>query len=287
MRIIFFILSILPLKIAFVVFDIFFRLVPLRFFAFFPAFQVTKRNLSIAFPEMSYFDLECLSKESYKETLKSVYETFYAWSRPNKKIIYQTRRINNRFLFNNQNNQNGLILFALHNRSIDFMLSWIGSQRVHTSLYKKIKINSVNRYVKKIREIGGSKMVETGVGGVKTILTALENNQMTCMASDQVPADGLGTYSTFFNHECYSFSLAPRLAKKSMKEILMSYISYDKNIGYIMNFTKPHHKIYSSIGVDVMNKEMEQVIKKMPAEYSWEYKKFRKLSSEPKDIYKS
>ena len=287
MRIIFFILSILPLKIAFVVFDIFFRLVPLRFFAFFPAFQVTKRNLSIAFPEMSYFDLECLSKESYKETLKSVYETFYAWSRSNKKIIYQTRRINNRFLFNNQNNQNGLILFALHNRSIDFMLSWIGSQRVHTSLYKKIKLNSVNRYVKKIREIGGSKMVETGVGGVKTILSALENNQMTCMASDQVPADGLGTYSTFFNHECYSFSLAPRLAKKSMKEILMSYISYDKNIGYIMNFTKPHHKIYSSIGVDVMNKEMEQVIKKMPAEYSWEYKKFRKLSSEPKDIYKS
>ena len=287
MRIIFFILSILPLKIAFVVFDIFFRLVPLRFFAFFPAFQVTKRNLSIAFPEMSYFDLECLSKESYKETLKSVYETFYAWSRSNKKIIYQTRRINNRFLFNNQNNQNGLILFALHNRSIDFMLSWIGSQRVHTSLYKKIKLNSVNRYVKKIREIGGSKMVETGVGGVKTILSALENNQMTCMASDQVPADGLGTYSTFFNHECYSFSLAPRLAKKSMKEILMSYISYDENIGYIMNFTKPHHKIYSSVGVDVMNKEMEQVIKKMPAEYSWEYKKFRKLSSEPKDIYKS
>jgi KDO2-lipid IV(A) lauroyltransferase len=197
-----------------VVFDIFFRLVPLRFFAFFPAFQVTKRNLSIAFPEMSYFDLECLSKESYKETLKSVYETFYAWSRSNKKIIYQTRRINNRFLFNNQNNQNGLILFALHNRSIDFMLSWIGSQRAHTSLYKKIKINSVNRYVKKIREIGGSKMVETGVGGVKTILSALENNQMTCMASDQVPADGLGTYSTFFNHECYSFSLAPRISKK-------------------------------------------------------------------------
>jgi KDO2-lipid IV(A) lauroyltransferase len=270
-----------------VVFDIFFRLVPLRFLAFFSAFQVTKRNLSIAFPEMSYSDLECLSKESFKETLKSVYETFYAWSRSNKKIIYQTRRINNRFLFNNQNNQNGLILFALHNRSIDFMLSWIGSQRVHTSLYKKIKLNSVNRYVKKIREIGGSKMVETGVGGVKTILSALENNQMTCMASDQVPADGLGTYSTFFNHECYSFSLAPRLAKKSMKEILMSYISYDENIGYVMNFTKPHHKIYSSIGVDVMNKEMEQVIKKMPAEYSWEYKKFRKLSSEPKDIYKS
>ena len=71
-----------------------------------------------------------------------------------------------------------------------------------------------------------------------------------------------------------------------MKKILMSYISYDKNIGYIMNFIKPHHKIYSSIGVDVMNKEMEQVIKKMPAEYSWEYKKYRRPYQGDKDPYK-
>ena len=43
---------------------------------------------------------------------------------------------------------------------------------------------------------------------------------MTCMASDQVPADGLGVYSTFFGHECYSFSLAPKLARKSNKKFL-------------------------------------------------------------------
>ena len=36
-----------------------------------------------------------------------------------------------------------------------------------------------------------------------------------------------------------------------------------------------------------MNAEMEHEIKKSPAEYSWEYKKFRRLSQEPKDIYKT
>jgi len=36
-----------------------------------------------------------------------------------------------------------------------------------------------------------------------------------------------------------------------------------------------------------MNLEMEQEIKKSRAEYSWEYKKFRRLSQEPKDIYKT
>ena len=40
-------------------------------------------------------------------------------------------------------------------------------------------------------------------------------------------------------------------------------------------------------GVDVMNKEMEDEIKKSPSEYSWEYKKFRKLSGDIRDIYKN
>jgi lauroyl/myristoyl acyltransferase len=36
-----------------------------------------------------------------------------------------------------------------------------------------------------------------------------------------------------------------------------------------------------------MNKEMENEILKSPTEYSWEYKKFRKLSKEPRDVYKT
>ena len=50
-------------------------------------------------------------------------------------------------------------------------------------------------------------MVETGIGGVKSILHSLEKNQMTCMASDQVPADGLGVYSTFLATSVIRFPL--------------------------------------------------------------------------------
>ena len=50
---------------------------------------------------------------------------------------------------------------------------------------------------------------------------------------------------------------------------------------------KPHLKTIVVMRVDVMNEEMEREIKKSPTEYAWEYKKFRKLSQEPKSIYKS
>ena len=287
MKIIFYIFTIFPLKLAFFMWDALFKVLPLNILRLMPPFRVTKTNLSIAFPGLDKHELDLLAKESYKETLKSFYETLFTWSRSSKKIIRETKRINNRFLFNSQEKESGLIIFALHNRSIDFLLRWISSQRPHTSLYKKIKIKPIDKFVKKLRQEGNCKMVETGIGGVKTILNSLEKNQMTCMASDQVPANGLGVYSTFFGHECYSFSLAPKLARKSKKQILMSYLSYEKDIGHIINFKKPSNEIYENNGVDVMNEEMEREIKKSPTEYSWEYKKFRKLSQEPKSIYKS
>lgn len=287
MKIFFYILSILPVKFIFLFLDISFKFLPLSFLRIFSPFKVTRKNLSIVFPDTTSLELDMLAKESFKETIKSLYETLYTWSRSSQNIILKVKKINNRFLFNGSNHEDGLIIFAPHNRSIDFMLRWISTQRPHTSLYKKIKFNLIDQFVKKFREEENCKMVETGIGGVKSILNALEKNQMTCMASDQVPADGLGTYSKFFGHECYSFALAPKLARKTKKEILLTYLSYKRDIGHIINFKRPSVEIYEKNGVDVMNKEMEDEIRKSPSEYSWEYKKFRKLSGDIRDIYKN
>ena len=287
MKIFFYILSILPIKFIFSFLDIFFKFLPLRLLRILSPFKVTRKNLSIVFPDTTSLELDMLAKESFKETIKSLYETLYTWSRSSQNIIFKVKKINNRFLFNGSNHEDGLIIFAPHNRSIDFMLRWISTQRPHTSLYKKIKFSLIDQFVKKFREEENCKMVETGIGGVKSILNALEKNQMTCMASDQVPADGLGTYSKFFGHECYSFALAPKLARKTKKEILLTYLSYKRDIGHIINFKRPSVEIYEKNGVDVMNKEMEDEIRKSPSEYSWEYKKFRKLSGDISDIYKN
>tara|TARA_Y100000768_G_scaffold24556_4_gene16556 strand:+ start:8436 stop:9296 length:861 start_codon:yes stop_codon:yes gene_type:complete len=285
MKIVFYIFSILPIRSAFLIIDIVFFTMPTFFLKNFSPFRVTRKNLSVVFPNKTPLELDTLSRESYKETIKSLYETLYTWSRPSKKIVLRVKKINNRFLFNPLDRPRGLIIFAPHNRSIDFMLRWISTQRPHTSLYKKIKFKPIDVFVKRFREEENCRMVETGIAGVKTIFRALEKDQMTCMASDQVPADGMGSYSKFFGHECYSFALAPKLASKTNKKILLTYLSYKSNLGHIINFKKPSKEIYEKNGVHVMNKEMEDEIKKSPSEYSWEYKKFRKLSGTMKDIY--
>ena len=93
MKIFFYVLSILPIKSAFLFLDAFFKFLPLRFLKIFSPFNVTRKNLSIAFENFTPLEIDLLAKESYKETIKSLYETLYTWSRPPKKIILKVKKI--------------------------------------------------------------------------------------------------------------------------------------------------------------------------------------------------
>ena len=68
------------------------------------------------------------------------------------------------------------------------LLSWINSQTRTVSLYKKIKLKILDKYVRKIRENKINKTFETSVAGVREIFKSLKNKEVIAIASDQVPA---------------------------------------------------------------------------------------------------
>ena len=70
MKIFFYILSILPVKFIFLFLDISFKFLPLSFLRIFSPFKVTRKNLSIVFPDTTSLELDMLAKESFKETIK-------------------------------------------------------------------------------------------------------------------------------------------------------------------------------------------------------------------------
>ena len=90
MKILFKTLTILPLKIGFYSIDCLLFIAPMNLLQLLSSFQVTKKNLTIAFPELSKKEILQLSKRSFIETVKSFYETLYCWSRSSEKIIVHT-----------------------------------------------------------------------------------------------------------------------------------------------------------------------------------------------------
>ena len=213
MKPLFFIISLFPKTLYVCIVDLYLYI---RIYKILSSYKITKVNLEIAYPELSKTEIELISKLSIRESLISGFETLYTWGRSPHQSNNQLFKIENNFLLcKTYEEQSGLITVAIHNRSVDMLLGWINSKIKTVSLYKKIKINVLEKFVKKNREYGESKSYETSIGGVRKIFQALKSKGAICFAADQVPQRGLGKYIKLYNRDAYTTTLVQSLALKT------------------------------------------------------------------------
>ena len=244
-------------------------------------YKLTLCNIKICFPELSDADKVLLAKQSLIETYVSGYETFQAWARPihiaGKKIF---RIENNYLLSQNIGNKNGLAIIAIHNRSVDMLLKWINAKTKTTTLYKKVKIKSLDRFVRNQREDNSNKVYETNINGVRKIFKAFKENKVVCLAADQVPQSVMGEYIKFFNTDAYTTTLAASMVYKTKKPgVFICINSFANNkLGITIKPTK--NNIYNDSEYKLsLNQSIEDLIRINPKDYSWEYKRFRRSPS--------
>ena len=283
MKFLFYLLSLVPKSLFEYLIDIY---LSLGVYKYSSGFKVTSKNIEIAFPDRNKKDVALLAKRSFKESIISGYESIYTWGRNDAKVNSNILRIENNYLINNLK-ENGLIAVSFHNRSVDMLLTWMNSQHTTTSLFKKIKNNTLNTFVKQRRESKKSKCYETNISGVKEIFKSLKNNNIVCFAADQVPKRGFGEYIDFFNVKAYTTTLVQSLVNKTEANVMYFFIqsSPDNDINIILK------RCNKSINNDsehalLLNKDIERFIMNRPADYSWEYKRFKRSKNLPNNFYK-
>ena len=175
---------------------------------------------------------------------------------------------------------------AIHNRSVDMLLTWINSQTPTVSLYKEIKNKYMETFVKNNREINNSVSVKTSIPGVRTIYKALKDKKVICFAADQVPKRGLGEHIKLYNKMAYTTTLVQNLASKTNCPVI--YLCMNSNInGFLSVSIKPcSDDIYdNSKHLQLVNKDIEKLINRRPIDYSWEYKRFKRSLPEEENLY--
>jgi KDO2-lipid IV(A) lauroyltransferase len=243
-------------------------------------YKLTMCNIKICFPDLSDVEKTLLAKESFIETFVSGYETLQSWARPihisGKKIF----RIENNYLISQNANKKGLAIIAIHNRSVDMLLKWINSKTNTTTLYKKVKIKYLDKFVRKQREENNNEVYETNINGVRKIFKAFIDNKVVCLAADQVPQRGMGEYIKFFNTEAYTTTLAASMVHKTRKPAVFICInSFENNkLGITIKHCK--NNIYNDSEYKLsLNQSIEELIRINPKDYSWEYKRFKRPPS--------
>ena len=247
-------------------------------------YKISKANINAVFTNKSKDEIDKLTNESCKETLISFFESLYSWGRGPQKTSFHVNKVVDRYLYTQETVNNPRLCFSFHNRSIDFMLSWLIVQSQSTVMYKPFKLRIFDEFVKKHRSYKNSLPVEASIRGVRQMLVDIKSNKSIILASDQVPQRKLGIESYFFGRKCYSTTIVSSLAKKMNNFPIMAYLTKPNKSIYSMVFTQSSPKIKLDDGHKYMNQLFEEEISKNPKEYSWEYKKFRRLE-ENKDLY--
>ena len=243
-----------------------------------------KLRITLVLDFKSKNDIEKLTNESCRETLVSFFESANSWGHGPKNTSFHVNKVVNRYLYSQETKLNPRLCFSFHNRSIDFLLSWLLVQSESTTMYKPIKVQSFDKFVKKHRSYNNSSPVEASLKGVRQMLKDIRSNKTINVASDQVPQRNLGTESYFFGRKCYSTTIVSSLAKKMNNLPIMVHVTKPNKLMYSIVFTLSSPLIKLDDGHKYMNQLFEAEISKNPKEYSWEYKKFRRIE-ENKDLY--
>ena len=247
-------------------------------------YKISKANITTVFSNKSRDEIEKLTNESCKETLISFFESLYSWGRGAQKTSFHVNKVVDRYLFSQETVNYPRLCFSFHNRSIDFLLSWLIAQSQSTVMYKPFKFKYFDEFVKKHRSHNNSLPVEASIRGVRQMLIDIKSNKTITLASDQVPQRKLGIESYFFGKKCYSTTIVSSLAKKMNNFPIMVYVTKPNKSIYSIVFVQSSHQIKLDNGHKYMNQLFEAEISKNPKEYSWEYKKFRRIE-ENKDLY--
>lgn len=253
--------------------------------------RVTLINLKRVFPQMSENACRQLAKQSIRETIKTGFELGHLWYGSLEHVLSMIKDIRGlEHVKVAQASGQGIIYAAPHLGSWELLGIYVSSLGPLTTLYKPPKIKGLNDLIASSRAKAGAELVATNRAGVVRLTKTLQQGGATGILPDQQPGRDGGVFAPFFGTPALTMTLLPKLAARTNALVLFAYAERLPNgQGFNVVFEPAHPDISHDdpvIAATALNRSVEKVVLAIPAQYQWEYKRFRKRPEEdPAPIY--
>lgn len=250
--------------------------------------KVTRRNLHLCYPELPQEQIEALSRASIQHTFIFGFEACLIWKRDSAWFNSVIHGVDGEQLLTRAIAEgNGVVILGPHLGNWEVIGKKLPEYAEVLNLYAPPRNTVLEDVIKAGRESSGAKLVPTTSRGIAKILKHLKTGGLTGILPDQVPAKGSGEYSEFFGITALTMTLVHGLITRTNCKVLISAAIRQEN-GFKISFQEPDQRIYSddlSISLLGLNKSVEQIIALAPAQYQWEYKRFKRQKTKQISYY--
>lgn len=251
--------------------------------------KVTRENVRLCFPELSADDQQALIRDSLRQTGQTLMETPATWLARSSRLNRWICNLEGEDILDNAVAEgNGVIIVLPHMGNWELFNVYFARRGKMTALYSPPRQNYLVEVMRDIRNRFGNELVPTNVKGIATLYRRLNEGQVVTILPDQVPRTGV--YAPFFGVQALTDNLVSRLLQKTHARVVCAYVRRrEDESGFDVVFREPVEDIYSNdlvTSAAALNKTVEACVEDAPAQYQWEYKRFKERPSGERKLYR-
>jgi KDO2-lipid IV(A) lauroyltransferase len=243
--------------------------------------EVTEINLARVYPEQSREERRELARRSLEHSTATMLELGFAWMAEPARVEAAILMVEGRELLDEARARGrGVIVLAPHFGNWEVLNFWLSHHFPFTAMYEPPKLPALDPVMREGRERMGASLVPTTPRGVAALLKALKRSEAVGILPDQEPGWGSGVFAPFFGHLAYTATLLPKLVARTEARVVTGVARRLPGQGFALHFLAADERVYSSdeeTSAAGVNACVEAVIALDPAQYQWEYKRYRKV----------
>lgn len=236
--------------------------------------RITVLNINRCFPRLSRRERRSLCRASLLETGRVIGEMGLAWYGSADALARCVRTVEGAELVDDPPAGGTLILMP-HFGNWE-ILSYVFGQANVTGLYAPPRAPGLENEIGRARERWGVTMVPADVRGLRAVKQALADGRVVALLPDQTPSPAGGVPAPFFGQEALTMTLVRRLVTAETRVILSTAQRIPS--GFEIRHVRIDDRIRDPDPVasaTAMNAAIETAVLRDPAQYQWEYNRFR------------
>ncbi|SHE38429.1 KDO2-lipid IV(A) lauroyltransferase [Modicisalibacter ilicicola DSM 19980] len=242
--------------------------------------HVTDVNLRDVFPDLDRGQLHARGRSSLVHSTATMLELGFAWMAEPRRVEASILAVHGRELLDEARAEGrGVIVLAPHFGNWEVLNFWLSGHFPFTAMYDPPKIAELEPIIRHGRERMGATLVPTNSRGVASLLKTLKRSEAVGILPDQVPSWGSGVFADFYHRPAYTATLLPKLVARTQARVVTGVARRIEGRGFEIHFLAADERVYASdeaISARGVNASVEAAIALAPAQYQWEYKRYRK-----------
>jgi len=238
-------------------------------------------NLARAFPALDDASIRRLARRSMAEIARTALEVAPLWHRNacwiEKRILpVQGWEHIDRAMAAGR----GLLVLGGHLGQWELSILYGSLNLPIAYLYKPPKSDAVDRVLTRHRQRFGAELIPTGGLSMRRAVRQLRSGQALGMLFDQLPKGGDSVRADFFGQPVETMTLPWRLIRSTGCAVVMGHCMRNCGSGGWRIVIEPVPEADHPdpmVAASAMNQVLEQAIRRAPAQYLWQYRRFDAL----------